>query len=200
MKKNYWFLASIAFGISTVFGGMSHPFDNPDAFQQYQYKTQDTHYILGAAIDGRCIELEDRTTWRVPNSATYIISQWKKGDPIFIIPTTCTFFSSDYPYTMKNLRTHTQINTTMETCPDRDGPYTKFVRTIDRYNRRVILVNHYGATFTFDIHPSDMASLDDWELKDRIFVASNKEFWSSNPSHRMLLVNSETLSQARARE
>lgn len=199
MNKIQLFIAGIALSFATLFG-VHHPFDDPQSFQRYQHKTQDTHYVLGVALDGRCVELEDRTTWTVPSSLAQVVLQWKKGDPVFITPKTSWFGSGEFCYHMRNVRIQNSISTKMATCPDRDGPYTKFVQSIDRYNRRVVLINHYRATFTFNIHPNDLASLDDWEVNDRIFVATNKEWWYNEPSHRMLLINSETLTTARARE
>ncbi len=198
MKKLSIIFASIALSAASLFG-MHHPFDDVQSFQDYQHKTQDTHYLLGVAIDGRCIELEDRSTWLVPRSAHHIIANWQKGDPLFVTPTTSWFCRGEYLHDLRNLSTGETIPIKLDCCPDKNGPYTKFVKSIDRGSRRVVLINHYKATFTFDLHPSDNASLDDWELGDRVFVATNKEWWSE-PSHRMLLINTETGSQTRASE
>lgn len=195
--KKIWF----AFVALSAYLCAGHPFDDPNAFRQYAYKTQDTHYILGIAEDGRALELEDRSTWRIPFSATdRVLSEWKKGDPVFILPNSCPLFCTDYPYTIQNTKRKSAFSSLIETCPDNNGPYTKFVHAMDEGNATVTLINHYGAKFTFHLNPSDWKKLSDWEDGDIVFVATNKTCCNRYPDQSFLLINTMSLSQVGARE
>ena len=197
MKK---YITALFLAVFAMTGKVAAEEVNLPTSSDYVIKTQDTHFILGFSVDGSEIEFEDRSCWRIPNSAFNVTQEWRRGDPILVMPTTCMLFAGDYPYTLYNARTRSEVQTIMEICPDRNGPYTKTVYRFDPHNCRLTLVKNNGAQFTFNVHPSDYAITHDWESNDRIFIAKNQEYWAASPSHKLLLINAETATQVRANE
>lgn len=195
MKKLALIVAALF--LSTASLKADHPFDLPKDSRPYSLKTEEMHYAIGVTADAAQIELEDFSRWDIPECERDVIASWdifqKNADAkpvtVHIYPNTCSFCHGNYKFIIHNVKTKEEVYANIRKSPDRNNPYTQFLRHVDVKKGRLTLVDSNGGSATYHIPHYMINTVRKWRPDSTVFIAKNRGFCSNAYNYPFVLYN-----------
>ncbi|MEX0961843.1 MAG: hypothetical protein WDZ28_03185 [Simkaniaceae bacterium] len=149
--------------------------------------------IHAISIDGRSIELDDSTVWKVTTDNPQEIKQyWNTGDIIKI--SKCNFPSwSGSRFFLINDSKNIYCYAELHLPPHTDHPNTNRIIDVNTYTNSVTLQNNQGFRTAWKVDPADHFQLRCWKVGHHVIVgvnAGNCSNWFSK--YENILYNIET--------
>lgn len=88
---------------------------------------------------GDSVQFEDGSICSIFSVDAYKTLNWLTSDNILIMPNTDYMWSSLYPYVLQNQQTGVRVQATFIAAPWVDGAYSRWIYSIDYYNRQICL-------------------------------------------------------------
>lgn len=142
------------------------------------------HSLLSVSAAGTSLDIEDGSRWSIPAYSDRVkIAHWSSQDPL-IITQNDQWWPLAPTYKIMNHATGEQIRANLQLGPFKNGPYTRYIQTIN-YQLGEIVLNDLTK---WQISILDMDALIDWYISDAVIVGYNTS-WDSNCQGLLINVN-----------
>ncbi|MEN9654971.1 MAG: hypothetical protein RL235_1083 [Chlamydiota bacterium] len=155
------------------------------------YYPSSAHQVIAISVLGDSVEIEDGSVWKVHPYDNYKVVQWKSNDPLVVTQNHAWF--SKYDYRLINNNTGATIEANLHLGPIQQGPYTKYIVSIDDLRNEVMLSD----STHWLISKKDRKRLKNWAIHDAVIVGTNS---GSDGSSEALLINVNMNQRARAHQ
>lgn len=162
------------------------------------YMPHQVHVMVGRAIDGSSLEIEDGSVFSVVHGQEYILLNWASSDPITISINQSLFGSGKYCIT--NKMTGSYLNVDLKLGPLINNGYTKRIIGIDYYYGELLLEDGGGRRSSWLVDEADLYLIRDFVINQAIIVGENTGRSSWFSSSDSILINVERNRSVRARE
>jgi hypothetical protein len=144
------------------------------------YFPSGAHCLSSISAFGDSLELEDGSTWKISHYDAKKVLSWGAQDPIIITQNHRWF--SDFNYRIINQSTGSSLEANLQFGPIKNGPYTRYVTSLDFARGEVILSDQTR----WQISDDGIYNFNNWMLLDAVIIGSNSG-WDS--SCEALLIN-----------
>lgn len=144
------------------------------------YYPAGVHYIDRFSALGNTVDMEDGAVWKISRYDAPKVLTWSGDHPIMITQNHRWF--SQYNYRIINQATGESLEANLYLGPFHNGPYTRYIVSIDLYHGCAILNDGTH----WKVSPYDAYLFDQWRLHDTVIIGYNSGYDSS---YQGLLIN-----------
>jgi hypothetical protein len=140
------------------------------------------HSLAAVSAFGESLELEDGSVWKVSIYDAPKVAMWGSQEPVLITQNTSWF--SNYQYCLVNQITGDVLEANLFLGPLKDGPYTRYIVSIDATRGELVLNDHTR----WSVSSYDLSAFHDWMLYDTVILGHNSS-WDSSSQGLLINVN-----------